>query len=191
MRKLFDVVCPTTFLGLPLNHLDDGTWRGSAMGLGVAPVLIAPRGDLANVTRVTAAPEVRFTRADNMGWATSAAITVAPSPRLPAMFNAPGALDFVWDATDPNQWVLNGLPLAMGKDEILHLPAMMVSVVNANEAGTRFAEGDKCALTIRLAIRTDRGSPSIPDQTIVLAAADIKNAMPFLGQAPEEPEVTP
>lgn len=171
-HKLFDVVCPTTFLGLPINRLADGTYRGSVIGLGISPILVAHRGDLTIVTRLTARPEVRFIDPDNAGWHTSGAIMLGSQPNP---FASPGAMDFAWDTTNPGQWVLMGLPLSMGKDEILSLPFIMVTVANANEVGTHFASGGKCKLVIPLAIRTDKGSPTLPDQSIELTISDIRN----------------
>ena len=173
--KLFDVEWRTTSLGLPLNHREDGTWIASSAQLGPSPITITCRGDLVTVTRVTAAPEVRFIYEDGTGWMSTNAITVTPQRPLPASMRAPGATDFNWDVTNPSQWVLTGLPLPMAKDELLELPGMVLSISDATLAGTHFEKGGKCTLTVRLAIRTDKGSPVIPDLSIELKASDIKN----------------
>jgi hypothetical protein len=162
---LFDVVCPTISLGLPINRLKDGTWQASSAAIGIGAIQIVHRGDLTNVTRVTAIPEIRFTRADNKGWTSNFGwVTLKPVP----MFNPPDTLDFQWDVTNPNQWVLNGLPLTMGKEELLQLQPMMLTVVDANAVGARFAELDTCKLMIAIVMRTDKGSTSLPVQTIDL-----------------------
>ena len=174
--KLFDVVCPTTSLGLLINRLDDGSYRASAAGLGPISILIAHRGDLTTVTHLTAIPEVWFTRADGAGWETTNAITVTPLQLHPSM-RAPGATDFDWDVANPSRWVLMGLPLVMAKDELLQLPMMMVSVADGNEAGSHFEKNETCALSIRLAVRTDKGTPPLPDQVITLTRSNIKDSL--------------
>ena len=93
-------------------------------------------------------------------------------------------MDFSWDTRNPHQWVLNGLPLAMAKDELLQLPRMMLSVSDANEAGAHFAREETCALRIRLAVRTDKGNPPLPDQVITLTRSDIKDYVGELGIQP-------
>lgn len=172
--KLFDVVCQTTSLGLPINRLDDGSYRASAASVGFSPILIAHRGELTNVTRLTASPEVRFTRADNQRWETTNAIQVTPGSNPLA---GPGARDFTWDIDNPQQWVLRGLPLAMAKDELLQLPMMKLTVVDGNNAGTHFENKEICTLIVRLAVRTDKGSPPLPDQVITLTRSDIKDSL--------------
>jgi len=170
--KLFDVVCQTTSLGLPINRLDNGTYQASAAVVGFAPILFAHRGDLTNVTRLIASPEIRFTNADNLGWETTNSIQLAP---LPNMMAGPQAMDFSWDTGNTLQWVLTGLPLTMAKGELLQLPMMGVSVPDGNEAGAHFEKDETCTLTIRLAIRTDKGSPALPDQVITLSRSDIRD----------------
>jgi len=170
--KLFDVLCPTFTLGLPINRLDDGSYRASPIGLGFHSILVAHRGELTNVTRLTASPVIRFTRADNRGWESTNAIQVAPAHNPLA---GPHAMDFTWDTSNPQQWMLTGLPLTMAKDELLQLPMMMVSVTDADEAGTRFDSGDICTVIVRLAVRTDKGAPSLPDQVVTLTRSDFSD----------------
>jgi len=172
--KLFDVVCPTTSLGLPIKRLDDGSYQASTARVGFHPILIAHRGELTNVTRLTASPEVRFTREDNQGWETTNAIQVTPGSNPLA---GPRAMDFAWDISNPRLWVLEGLPLAMAKNELLQLPMMVLFVANGNEAGTHFEKREICTLIIRLAVRTDKGSPPLPDQVITLTRSDIKDSL--------------
>ncbi len=108
-----------------------------------------------------------------MGWiSTLDIIEVSPAPKLP--FGTATAYDFEWDVTDPYQWVLSGpgLPLSMGKDEVLQLPTILLRVKDANDAGARFAQSERCLLVIRLAIRTGKGSPSLPDQSVALTQSD-------------------
>ena len=183
--KLFDVVCPTTSLGLPINRLGDGSYRASVVAVGFHSILIAHRGELTNVTRVTASPEVRFTRADNQGWETTNSIQVTQGHNPLA---GPHAMGFTWDISNPRQWVLNGLPLAMAKDELLQLPMMMVSVADGDEAGAHFEKMETCTLIIRLAVRTDKGTPPLPDQVIKLTRSDIKDSLASLGIQPETEE---
>jgi len=167
--KLFDVVCQTTSIGLPINRLNDGSYRASTVAIGFNPILIAHRGELTNVTGLTASPTIRFTQVDNQGWRTTNAIQVTPGHNPFANLHAMG---FTWDTSNPQQWVLAGLPLAMAKDELLQLPMMMLSVTDANEAGARFASGETCTLIVRLAVRTDKGAPALPDQVITLTRSD-------------------
>ena len=164
-------------MGLPLNHLGDGTWIASSAQLGPSPITIVHRGDLVTVTRVTVAPEVRFIYEDGTGWVSTHAITVTPQRPLPPSMRASGATDFEWDVSNLSQWILTGLPLLMAKDESLELPGMGLSVSDATLAGAHFEKGDKCTLTVRLAIRTDKGSPVIPDLSIKLTVSDIKNSV--------------
>lgn len=175
--KLFDVKWGTTRVHLPLNHREDGTWIASSAKFSPSPIIIVHRGDLTKITRVTAAPEVRFIYEDGTGWETTPAITVTPQRPLPPSMRAPGATDFEWDVSNPSQWELTGLPLTMAKDEPLELPAMAIGILDATLAGTHFAKRDKCALTVRLTIRTDKGSPVIPDFSIEMTVSDIKNSM--------------
>jgi len=178
-HELFDVVCPTTTMSLPLNLQKDGTWRTSSARLSPSPLYIIHRGDLITVKRVTVTPEVIFTYMDGSGWETTNAITVTPQRPLPALMSPPGAIDYAWDVTNPLQWVLTGgLPLTMGKDEHLHLPAMDIGVLDANLVGTHFTKLDWCKLVIRLTIRTDKGSPYLPDLFIELTSSDIPNPNP-------------
>lgn len=169
--KLFDVFSPSTFVGLPLNRLDDGTYRASVMGLGFGSPVIAHRGELTTVTRVTASPQIRFTRADE--WETTTAIRVTPQQNPMA---GPGTMDFKWDTTNPEQWVLTGLPLTMARDEVLQLPMMMLTIANGDEAGAHFERGETCSLILRLAIRTDKGSPPLSDQVITLGRSEMIEA---------------
>jgi len=170
--KLFDVLCSTTSLGLPINRLGDGNYRASALMIGFKPILIVHRGELTTITRLIMSPEIRFTRAD--GWETTNAIQVTLGNNPLA---SPRARDFTWDTQNPQQWVLIGLPLTMAKDELLTLPIMMLSVTNGNEAGAHFEKGETCTLIMKFAIRTDKGYPPLPDQTISLTRSDIKNSL--------------
>ena len=64
----------------------------------------------------------------------------------------------------------------MAKDELLQLPMMIVAVLDGNEAGDHFEKEETCTLTIRLAVRTDKGSPTLPDQVISLSRSDIRDS---------------
>lgn len=181
--KLFDVLCSTTSLGLPINRLGDGSYRASPFMIGFKPIMIVHRGELTTITRLIMSPEIRFTRAD--GWETTNAIQVTLGSNPLA---GPRARDFTWDTQNPQQWVLAGLPLTMAKDELLTLPMMMLSVTNGNEAGTHFEKGETCTLIMKFAIRTDRGYPPLPDQTISLTRSDIMNSLSGLGIQPKPEE---
>ena len=176
--KPFDVECRTTTIGLPINLQKDGTWKASAAGISPSGIFIIHRGDIITVTRVTASPEVIFTYMDGSGWETTSAITVTPQRPLPALLSPHGAGDFEWDVTNPLQWVLTGLPLTMGKDQYLPLPGVQISVKDANLVGAHFTKFDWCKVVIRLTIRTDKGSPYIPDLFIELTSSDIPNLNP-------------
>ncbi len=63
----------------------------------------------------------------------------------------------------------------MAKGELLQLPTMTVSVFDGNEAGAHFEKEETCTLTIRLAVRTDKGSPALPDQVITHSRSDIRD----------------
>ena len=80
--------------------------------------------------------------------------------------------------SNPLQWILKGLPLTMGKDQYLPLPAMNISVQDANLVGEHFTKLDWCRVVIRLMIYTDKGSPHIPDLFIELTSSDIPNPNP-------------
>ena len=182
--KLFDILCPTTSIGLPINRLDDGSYRASSVQISFKPLSIVHRGELTTITRLTMSSEIRFTRA-NKGWKTTNAIQVTPGNNPLA---GPRARDFTWDAENPQQWVLMGLPLTMAKDELITLPMMMLSVANGSEAGAHFEKGEICTLIMKFAIRTDRGFPPLPDQTISLTRSDIKNSLSGLGIQPKPEE---
>ena len=171
--KPFDVLCPTTSLGLPINRLDDGSYQASAIGIGFRSLSIVHRGELTTITRLIMSPEIRFTRAD--GWETTNAIQVTLGSNPLA---SPRTRDFTWDTQNPQQWVLTGLPLTMAKDEL-------VSVANGNEAGVHFEKGETCTLIMKFAIRTDKGFPPLPDQVITLTRSDIKDSLASLGIKPE------
>jgi len=183
--KPFNVLCPTTSLGLPINRLDDGNYRASSVSIGIKPISIEHQGDLTTITHFIMSPVIIFTRAD--GWETTDAIQVISGSNPLA---GPRAQGFTWDTQNPQQWVLNGLPLTMAKGEKLTLPMMMVSVANGNEAGTHFEKGETCMLLIRFAIRTDRGFPLLPDHQISLTRSDIKNSLSELGIQPKPEEGT-
>ena len=176
--KPFDVECRTTTMSLPINLQKDGTWKASAVGISPSQIFIIHRGDLINVTSVTVAPVVLFNYMDGTGWEKTDAITVTPQRPLPAILSPHGAGDFKWDVTNPLQWKLMGLPLTMGKDQPLPLPAMKITVQDANLVGTHFAKFDWCRVVIPLTIRTDKGSPYIPDLFIELTSSDIPNPNP-------------
>ena len=184
--KLFDVVCPTVSIGLPLNQLDDGTFTAPQASLGFHPILVAHRGELTNVVRLTATPQVRFIRSD--GWATTNSIQVQPGQNPLA---GPGALDYQWDNTNPQQWVLTGLPVTMAKDELLTLPLMALAIIDAQEAGTHFTNGETCSLVVRLAVRTDKGAPPLPDQVIAITRSDIKDTEWFKTLTQQASEESP
>lgn len=175
--KPFDVKCRTTAISLPINLQKDGTWKASAVGISPAPINIIHRGDLTTVTRVTMAPAILFNHMDG-DWETTDAITVTPQRKLPAILSAPGALDFEWDVTNPLQWVLKGLPLTMGRDQSLPLPAMNITIQDANLVGEHFTKLDWCRVVIRLMIYTDKGFPYVPDLFIELTSSDIPNPNP-------------
>ena len=183
--KLFDVVCPTTSLGLAINRLDDGSFRAAAASVGFGSILTAHRGELTNVTSLTASPEIRFTQADNQGWATTNSIQVTPGHNPLA---GPQARGFTWDTRNPRLWELVGLPLTMAKNELLQLPMLMLSVADGNEAGAHFENNEICTLIVRIAVRTDKGSPPLPDQVIRLPRGDIKDSLASLGIQPETEE---
>lgn len=170
--KLFDILCPATSLGLPINRLGDGSYRASAVGLGFPPLQVLHRGALTTITQLTMSLEIRFKH--DKGWETTNAIKVVPGSNPLA---SPRASGFTWDIGDPKQWVLTGLPLTMAKDELLPLPILMISVANGNEAGIHFEKGETCTLIMKFAIRTDKGFPLLPDQTISLTRSDIKNSL--------------
>ncbi|MFC1914499.1 hypothetical protein ACFLXF_04415 [Chloroflexota bacterium] len=174
--KLFDILCPTTSCGLPINRLDDGNYQASSASIGIKPISIAHRGDLTTVTHFIMSPVIIFIRAD--GWETTDAIQVTPGGNPLA---SPLTQTFTWDTHNPQQWLLNGLPLAMAKDEMLTLPMMTISVANGNEAGAHFGKGETCMLLIRFCIRTDKGAPLLPDYQISLTISDIKNSLSALG----------
>jgi len=178
---LFDVLCPATSLGLPINRLDDGSYQAATAQIGFKPLSIIHRGELTTISHISMSPEIRFTREDK-GWETTNAIQVTSGSNPLA---SPRARGFTWDMHNPQQWVLTGLPLTMAKDELITLPMMMLSVTNGNEAGAHFEKGETCTLIIRLAIRTDKGFPSLPDQTISLTKSDIKNSLSGFGIQPK------
>lgn len=177
--KLFDVLCPTTSLRLPINRLNDGSYRASSVSLGIGPISIVHRGDLTTITHFIMSPVIKFTRKD--GWETTDAIHVTPGRNVMATLLTQS---FAWDTNNPQQWVLNGLPLQMAKGETLTLPTMMVSVANGNEAGAHFEGGETCTLLMRFAIRTDKGTPLLPDHQISLTRSDIKDSLSGLGIQP-------
>ena len=183
--KLFDVVCPNQSVSLPLNRLDDGSYRAPQAWAGFQGVIITNRGELTTVTSLTASPRIRFSRADNQGWETTNAIRVTPEtdPLADAY-----AMAFTWDTSNPQLWELGGLPLVMAKDERLQLPRMMFYVTDAKEAGVHFENNETCTLIISLAIRTDRGNPALPDQIIELTRKNIRIGIPM---GPEESNEEP
>lgn len=175
--KLFDVECRTATKMLPIKLKEDGTWEAYANNFSPAPINIIHRGDLITVTSVTMALVVLFNHMDG-GLETTDAITVTPQRRLPAFLSAPGTLEFEWDISNPLQWTLKGLPLTMRKDEYLPLPAMNVNIQDVNLVGEHFTQLDWCRIVISLRIRTDKGSPHIPDLFIELTSSDIPNPNP-------------
>lgn len=183
--RLFEVLCPTTSLGLPINRLDDGNYRAGSLKLGFRQISIIHLGELTTITRFIMSPVIIFTRAD--GWETTDAIQVTPGRNALA---GPRTQGFTWDTQNPQQWELTGLPLTMAKDELQPLPMMMLSVTKGNEAGAHFEKGETCSLIMRFAIRTDKGNPPLPDQTISLTRSDIKNSLSELGIHPKPEEGT-
>jgi len=178
--KLFEVVCPTISLGLPINRLDDGSYRASAVSIGINPIMILHRGDLTTITHFIMSPVIMFTRTD--GWETTDAIQVTSGPNFMTTLLTQG---FAWDTHNPQQWVLNGLPLIMAKDEKLTLPTIIVSVSNGNEVGVHFEKKEICTLLMRFSIRTDKGVPPIPDHQILLTMNDIKDSLSKFGIKPK------
>ena len=67
----------------------------------------------------------------------------------------------------------------MARDQTLALPMLMVTVADGDEAGAHFERGETCTLIFRLAIRTDKGSPALPDQVIALPRSDIRDSKRF------------
>ncbi|MFC1962278.1 hypothetical protein ACFLWN_04490 [Chloroflexota bacterium] len=120
------------------------------------------------------APVVLFNYMDG-GWETTDAIKVTPRQPLPPILSPHGAGDFNWDVTDPSRWKLTGLPLTMGKDQHLPLPPITINVQDANLVGGHFAKFDWCKVVISLNIRTDKGSPYLPDLFIELTLSDMTN----------------
>lgn len=174
--KLFDILCQTTSIGLPINRLDDGSYQASAVKLGIQPLLLVHRGELTTITSFVMFPVITFLRVD--GWETTDAIQITPGINLTA--DARTEI-FTWDTKKPQQWELTGLPLTMAKDELITLPTMMLSVANGNEAGAHFDRGETCTLTMKFAIRTDKGFPTLPDKTISITKNDIRDSLKKLG----------
>ena len=82
--------------------------------------------------------------------------------------------DLSWDSTNPSQWVLNGLPLTLAKDEPLILPMIMIYIKDGNEVGRRLDNGEKCVLTMSFGVFSDKGSPILPEKQISLERSDIQ-----------------
>ena len=168
--KLFDIYCPTTKLGLPINKLDDGSYQASTASISPKPLQLMHRGELTTINRFTMTPRILFIQEDK-GWETTTAITLSPSSNPLASSRT---RDLSWDDSNPSQWVLGGLPLTLAKDESLTLPMLMISVRDGNEVGSRLDKGEMCTLTMSFGIFTDKGSPLLPDHQISLTRSDIK-----------------
>lgn len=88
--------------------------------------------------------------------------------------------------SNPDQWVLNGLPLTMARNELLHLPLLGIVVADATQAGTGLDAPVSCELVVRLAMRTDKRTPVLADQVIVLTRSDIRETQFWrLAEAPQ------
>jgi hypothetical protein len=168
--KLFDVLCSATSLGLPINKLNDDSFKASAVGISPKPLQILHRGELTTINRFTMTPRILFVQKDK-GWETTTAITLLPSSNPLASSRTRG---LSWDATNSAQWVLEGLPWTLAKDESITLPMIMISVKDGNEVGSRLDKGQTCILTMIFGIFTDKGSPLLPDQQISLTRSDMK-----------------
>ena len=168
--NLFNVLCPTTSFGIPINKLQDGSFRASPSYLGFKPLSLVHHGELTTVTRFTMSPMITFVK-QGKGWESTDAIQVLPMQNPLA---SPRAKDFSWDIQNQQLWVLTGLPLVMGKDEIQILPMIGLAVGDANKAGSQFENWDSCVLTMKFAIRTDKGNPLLANQQITLTKSDIK-----------------
>ncbi len=174
--ELFDVLCQTTSLKLPINWLRGGGCQESSIRIGPKPITILHRGDLTEVTHFILFPVIIFTLAG--GWKTTNAIQVTPGNNPVA---GPLAQSFTWNTQNPEHWVLNGLPLPMAKDDKLPLPPIMISVADGKVAGTHFENGGTCSLLLKFAIRTDKGIPQLPDYQISLMMSNIKDSFPIPG----------
>ena len=168
--RLFDILCPTTSVGLPINKLDDGSYQASVVGISPKPLQILHRGELTTINRFTMTPRILFVRKDK-GWETTTAITLLP--RINPLASS-RTRDLSWNVTNLDQWVLDGLPLTLAKDEQLTLPTIMISIKNGNEVGSRLDKGETCILAMSFGIFTDKGSPLLPDQKISLTRSDTK-----------------
>lgn len=171
LRKsnLFDVSCPTTSLGLPVNKLGDGKYVASVMSLGFKPISIIHRGELTTITRLSMTPRITFIREDNKGWEINDSIQLKSGSNPLA---SPRATSFSWDTSNPQVWELVGLPLTLAEDESLTLPMIMISVKDGNDFGSRLDNGETCVLKMSFAIRTDKGYPLVSDQQIFLTRSD-------------------
>ena len=172
--NLFEIICPTTSLGLPINKLNDGSFQASSVGIGFKQLSILHRGNLATINRFTMSPRVLFVQM-NRSWETTTTITLLPTNNPLASSRARSVS---WDNTDPNQWLLKGLPITLAKDESLLLPMMMLSIKEGNEVGNRLDKGETCILKMSFGIFSDKGTPILPERQISLTRSDIKNSLP-------------
>lgn len=76
--KLFDVLCRTTSLGLPINRTLDGHYQASSVEISLYPLVIVHRGERITITNLIMSLEIRFIRKDK-GWQTTNAIQVKPA----------------------------------------------------------------------------------------------------------------
>lgn len=173
--KLFEIICRTKLIGLPINRLENGTFQASKAGVSGPPVTIKHLGDLTTVNRVAMSPMIIFTRADKKYWESSKSIEVLPQNEQLVINPTRG---LTWNTQNPKVWELVGLPLTMAKWELLVLPIILIRVTDGNDVGIRFEKGEICELVIQFSIRTDKGNPTLPEQRITLRRSDIKDS-PF------------
>lgn len=172
IEQIFEVNWGTTFLSLPLNKLDDGTFRASGLAVSGRPITIVHRGERVAINRVIVAPQVRFETADGKGWYATDAIRIAPQTNPMA---SPHVRSFTWDIGNPKLWDLSGLPIVMGKNEPLPLPMFSLMIADEQEAGQLLDSGDQGKLVVQISIRTDQGNPRLPDQVVSLTRSDIRD----------------
>ena len=177
--QLFDVFTRTTFLGLPINRTESGGFKASALLSSIGHPLIRHRGDSPTIIeRLVLQPEIWFVNSDVTStplWLQSrsqtTAIEVTPRARPTG---GPDAAELTWDTSDSSRWVLNGLPITVGRDETLTLPWLQFDVTSALHAGPQFDEWEKCYLLLQWVLRTNKGNPILPPQTIELRMSSLR-----------------
>ncbi len=68
--KQFEIVCPTTSYGLPINKLPEGRYNASVVGVSPAPIRIIPTSELTTINRLTISPKVILSK-EGKGWETT------------------------------------------------------------------------------------------------------------------------